>query len=137
MKGSLTISRVTGGREPEEIRIRITDESSRVQFVEMKMTPENFARCITGLGYVEGDFEVRDLHLVGSIGENKEELVRCEPPYGNEKKMAKARAAMRKMEVDGWRGCESDLRNHHRCSDDGVMVMFYRNVDAKTGKPIK
>jgi hypothetical protein len=65
MKGRITISRMTGGPAGPEIRIEFIDEISRVHFAQMVMTPEAFARCVTGQGEVEAELEVRQLDRVG------------------------------------------------------------------------
>ena len=48
MNMTVSIGRPSSG----EIRIEVMDESSRIRFLELKMTPHNFAEALTGLACV-------------------------------------------------------------------------------------
>ncbi|GAF90109.1 unnamed protein product, partial [marine sediment metagenome] len=58
MKGKITIGKVTCCETPEEdyISIRVEDEISSIEFVEVKMSLLDFAKVITGQGYVPMEF---------------------------------------------------------------------------------
>lgn len=61
MKALITISRTSNN----EVRIELMDRNSRIRFVEMTLTLEDYANVITGLGAVEGDIKYRNLEDVG------------------------------------------------------------------------
>ena len=48
------------------IRVKVTDEESRVVFLEMEFLPDEFMRALTGMGYTgAAKSEVRGLEYVG------------------------------------------------------------------------
>lgn len=57
----ITISRNSN----DKINITLFDESSRIQFFDGDMLPEDFTKVITGLGYQPIETEVRGLEHVG------------------------------------------------------------------------
>ena len=61
MIGALTISRDSRNT----VRITIMDRASGTRFVELHMTPNDFAMALTGLSHVDGDLAVRGLDTVG------------------------------------------------------------------------
>ena len=61
IKAELGISRNSSG----VITIRLADEASRVGFVEVSVTPEQFALAITGLCLSDVDVTCRGLDVVG------------------------------------------------------------------------
>ena len=61
IKAELGISRNSNG----VITIRLADEASRVGFVEVSLTPEQFALAITGLCLSDVDVTCRGLDVVG------------------------------------------------------------------------
>ncbi len=73
MKCSISITRNSAG----EIHIRIRDEASRIEFVDMQMTPHDFAVAITGLSDVKGDMSVRGLAFVGMEKVMEDRRIRC------------------------------------------------------------
>jgi hypothetical protein len=48
MKGDITICRTQSSHEGQFMSIRVTDEASRVVVVDLRMSLESFAKCITG-----------------------------------------------------------------------------------------
>lgn len=70
MKAKVSISHSSDGF----IRIRIRDESSRIEFAEIALTPEHFGNAVTGLSEQDGELEVRGLEWVGKtvVTENRE-----------------------------------------------------------------
>lgn len=60
-KGSITISRHSN----DTIVIELRDETSRVKFASLEMTPADFAMALTGLAAVPGVLKVSNLKLVG------------------------------------------------------------------------
>ena len=119
-------------------RLTITDESSRIQFVELKMTPEQFAFMISARVTTDLECEVYGLDGVGKVRESKTELVPFSP-YGSvskEVRLRAARQALEPFESDGWTGRIDDLFNGHRSAgrERGFqLVTFERLVDRKEG----
>lgn len=70
-KGQITISRPQFGNEEEVIRIVVRDEGSRTQFLEIDMTPEQFALALTGLSERPCKIEPFRLDTVGKIRESE------------------------------------------------------------------
>lgn len=137
LKGTLSISRISGGGEADEIRVTVRDESSGIEFVEARMSLEQFAQTMFGSRESECSFTLRGVDLVGSIAENKTELV----PYDlfkdrSEKAQAKA---LKPFEVDGWVARGTDISNNHYRTEVGgkphQAVVFFRHV-TKEGKPL-
>lgn len=126
--GKITISRYSQTYKDDGITIRITDDVSRVEFVEAHMGLADFAAAVTGLGQVPAQLELRGLDLVGMRAENKEEFVPA-LPGGKD-------ASLLPFLVDGWAARGGDYGNSHRGSQDhGYRVVFFRHVDPTTGKP--
>jgi hypothetical protein len=75
MKGKISIGKVTCSDTEDYVRVELTDESSSIQFVTAKMSLLNFAKVITGQGYLEIDYELRGLDKVGKKLEVKNEEV--------------------------------------------------------------
>jgi len=48
MKGYITICRTQSSHEGQFMSIRVTDDASRVAVVDLRMSLEEFAKCITG-----------------------------------------------------------------------------------------
>jgi hypothetical protein len=48
MKGDITICRTQSSHGGQFMSIRVTDDASHIGIVELKMSLEEFARCITG-----------------------------------------------------------------------------------------
>jgi hypothetical protein len=128
IKGQLTISRPSNGRGEEWITIEFRDEDAGVRFAQFRVSTADFARAITGLGYIPGEIEVGGLHLVGTKAENKTEFIECEPPYGDKAKKATLLKKIEALEVDGWKSRSGDWDNHHNYTRKGVSIVFFRNV---------
>lgn len=61
MRAEVTISRASD----DTVRIRITDEASRVEFAVLSLTVEQYGYAITGLSGQMAELEVRGLEHVG------------------------------------------------------------------------
>jgi len=66
----ITISRVRGSDDPY-IAVEITDDTSGMTFVCMKLALDAFAEAVTGLSCVHGSGEVNGLDRVGKKMEHK------------------------------------------------------------------
>lgn len=67
LKGQLSICMCSNGK----ISITIVDESSRVEFFDGEITPEEFGLAVTGLGARPIEFEARGMDKVGLKKESK------------------------------------------------------------------
>lgn len=136
-EGNIVITRHSGGRTDDDSRcitIAVQDKNSGIQFIEIELTPLEFARAIFG-HYTTCQFNLRGLDLVGCAYENKTENV----PYTRGVHAKPNRAAMQKalepFEVDGWRGDMDDLENHHRHVSAGVQRVTFRRY-LRDGVPV-
>ena len=59
----VTVSRASNDR----VYIRVEDETSRIEFLDVGMTLEDFGSLITGLAYRPASGEVRNLENVGKV----------------------------------------------------------------------
>lgn len=103
MDGKITISKTTDNRNNKQIRITIEDDASSINFVEGRMSLENFMEALTGLGFVDIDFEVRGLENIGKTREHKtvEIALGDNVGYGEERYTIAIQKA-KELEVDGW-----------------------------------
>lgn len=89
----LTISRVCNSKSSkEEIRIMLLDENSRVRVIDGILSLEDFAKAITGLGYVDVSVEVDtvDLFFVGKKKIIEERSIYCPLAYFSDKNLFSA-----------------------------------------------
>ena len=127
MNGKITISRTTGRKIGNTIRIIMEDDSSSINFLEAEMSMEDFTLALMGKGYIDCTFELNGIQNIGKILETKTELV---PLYNPARTTDEEReAALIPFEVDGWAARRSDIKNHHRFQKDTVSVSFSRFVD--------
>lgn len=127
--GTISIARQMGGEDDGCICIEVTDETSRVQFIEIKLTTAELGAALTGSSYRPCKFGLRCVEKVGMKAECKEENVHFTDQYlrGSALDSAKTRA-LKPFEVDGWIGRREDLGNGHRATKNGYMVHFDRHV---------
>lgn len=126
-KGNISISRWSSNREPYSgISITIEDESSGTTVLDLDMTPEAFGNAVTGLSSQPCEFDFHGENI-GKIREQKTEYVRWYDPGKTNSKQD----ALAPFEIDGWKGRESDLGNHHRRDpiSQKYSVNFTRFVD--------
>lgn len=121
----------------DRVSIRVQDEASRVQFLLVDLSLEDFARAVTAMHVSGASAEIRGLDLVGLRHEIKHEVVPFDCYGGDyDARAARASAALRAYEVDGWRGDVADLFNGHRTvRDEGQLVAFHRHV-REDGSPV-
>lgn len=134
MKGKLTITRISSNQadDGDRIRIRVEDETSGIEFIEVRLTPEALGLALTGLAYQECSYEFFGLENVGKRREVKTEIVTVS---GNGWQLTdeEKRQALAPFEVDGWTGNERDLSNHHKMAKGDskrFYVTFSRFVEA-------
>ena len=116
--------RSTGG---DYVSIEVGDEDAGVRIIEVHLSHEQYGRLVAGCGFVHCTASVNDSGLVGMQSEHKTELVPCE----HVSRDADKAAILAPFEVDGWKGNESDLGNHHCWKGSGYRVVFHRWVPKK------
>ena len=135
LPGKITVGRVRGSDESQPIRIEIIDTQSSVVVAEARLTLENFALALTGLGHVECEIEWRGVDRIGKVREFKTELIptpdnpwRTDPSRRTEENL---RAHVAPWEVDGWKAHWQDLHNSnkYRHEEKAYEVSFVRFVD--------
>lgn len=101
MKGKITITRQSSNKGDGVISISIRDELSHIEFVEAKISFNDFAEAITGLSFVDCDIMVNGLEKVGMQIERKTlEFEMPESSYNDRKDIAYQEAL--KLCDDGW-----------------------------------
>lgn len=69
--GKLTISRIYGGLRDNTIEVRMQDPLSVTEFVTAELSLEDFAKAVTGQGFVDCTLELHGLDRVGKKRETK------------------------------------------------------------------
>ncbi len=130
-KGKISISR-PHGHNCDYIQIRVKDVNSLVPFVDVQIKYADFTRALTGQGEIDCEFETRWLDLLGTIRENKTEVVLIPArKTRNERSVNRQiiRNAIAAHEVNGWRGDDDDAKNFHRyVRDDKESGGKYFNI---------
>lgn len=135
MKGKISISRYMNSRNmPEPITITIDDESSGTMLLHVSMSLENFALIMTGMSFVDCNYELGAIKHAGKIREYKTEYVMLPHDwYRLTKEELMGYAA--EHEIDGWMlHNPGDLGNHHRLvkgTFGTYEVGYVRFVDPK------
>ena len=101
IEAAITISRIHGGIDDKRISIEIRDKASGIQFVDAEMSLEDFAACITGLGYCSLDAEVRGLQYVGKQAVTESRRIEYTGPKTHDRKKL-ADWLVLKAKEDGW-----------------------------------
>lgn len=65
MNKKIEVAVSIGRNSRDEVHIRIEDRASSVEFVDVSMSYEEFAKALTGLSMVDATAEVRSLEVVG------------------------------------------------------------------------
>lgn len=140
MNGHISILRVNSSHEGNFIEIQVTDRSSGVRFLEVRMSLSDFAMAITQAGHQPCEFEVRGLEVLGKVRETKREVVPYEysPDGRGPQAEAMARAAIAQFEEDGWKGEVRDYFNSNNSvtlpdGSNGRRVTFIRYIDSEGG----
>lgn len=132
MKGNIIITHTTGQSDNRTVRITVGDEASQIEFLEVRLTLEEFGTLLTGGREVDCEFKLKGAEKVGMISQNKEEIVPVpkEVRYSTDREGALSAKLLAPFEVDGWKARKGDLFNHHRQTEDGYRVVFFRHVPA-------
>lgn len=123
-KGRMAISRTNSTRGPDMIRMTVTDNKSGEQFLEIRLSLEDFSRVVTGM-MLDIDMDLRHENL-GKTREHKYEDVPFDRLSATDEEVDEALAH---FEVFGWKADRSDMTNHHRrVGRFAQRVSFTRHV---------
>lgn len=123
MEAKISITRNSN----DEISVVITDGSSGLRVIDVRMSPHDFAMCLTGLAFCPASYSFAPKQFtidnIGKKREVKEVFVDRPEVYGKEEKR---NIVLKRIEesgelVDGWMihsdGCDSNQNgNMHRAS---------------------
>ncbi len=122
---SIQASAFSSNMEPDGVMVRVRDEASRTEVLEVRLAFEEWGKVVSGRTG-EGAAELRPA-AAGKIHEHKTERV---PFDWSDRSEVSAMKALEPFEVDGWRGMPADLTNHHKRDGQGFQrVTFHRYVD--------
>jgi len=129
MKGNISIAKVTclGIPEKDHISIRIEDELSAIEFVEVKISLLDFAKAITGQGCIPVEYELNGIERVGMKYESKTIEV-CIPSAAHSYGLTDTDidTSVHAYEIDGWVGNRDDCKNHHNLVKTAMTHQVYR-----------
>lgn len=133
MKGKLTIS-TEGGKL---LRLILEDAASEIEFLDIKITSEDFIMALTTRPDRDCVFELRGLEYVGKRREWKKETVTVPGKYGDPITHEMKIEAIRPFCVDGWLCQSLDLIGNHHYSkgDRAYEVVFVRFVESEATDP--
>ena len=119
MKARVTISRDSS----DHVNIRIVDNASRIQFVEVSLSVEQYGYLITGLSEQECEMQVRGLDKVGKHRVSESRTIFC--PIRSYNKETLVQWLVDNAQEEGWTldtylGSQSSIK--HR--EDGVMLQY-------------
>lgn len=129
LPGRISIGRIYGGGEENEIRVEIEDEVSHTLVLEFKLTLEDYAKLLTGLSHVPGRMNWYGGERVGWKHEVKSVIVPFKTDgiadwyrMTDEERHAQpsVKAALAPFEVDGWIARVDDLFNSKRTVRDKI-----------------
>lgn len=111
MPGKLSIGHPTPGND---VVIKLIDESSYCQILEIRVPLETFARALMGHSHLDCVYDLTAMNA-GKARESKTEIVRVPKKYIHSLRDDDVKAKLLKpFEVDGWRDYQNDLGNHHK-----------------------
>lgn len=133
LDGKIDIKHRKGGT----VQITVRDVKSRVEFIEIEMSWEEFCRAVmTNLADRPCTFELVGVELVGKTKQSKIVSVVVENlPFSSDERIAIAKNVATPHEVDGWKadaGWVSRSRDGVSHNGDGTSTLnipFYRWVD--------
>jgi hypothetical protein len=138
LQGKLTIGKSTQSHGDPFIHIEVTDEKSRINFLRLEISLEEFAQALFSLACRPCTFTLIGTDHVGWTVENKSVWVAYPKGYGSDF-IEEMRPLVAPYCVDDWDVSDYDLQfNGHRCKDGKMEVPIFRYVqepaDAKRRK---
>ena len=107
-------------------QIELEDRDAGLHLFCADITAEDVANLLVGNRAIEFEADFRGADKIGTILENKTELVECDFSVGGRQS-----EILEPYEVDGWKARSGDLGNYHRRQPTGYCVVFFRNVPKK------
>lgn len=119
MKAKVSISRDSSDR----VNIRIQDCASRIQFVELSLSVEDYGYLITGLSNQEAEMEVRGLENVGKRSVTEPRVILC--PVKSYSKEVLQQWLLDYAQEEGWTidtylGSQGSITH----KEDGVLLSY-------------
>jgi hypothetical protein len=131
-KGRITISSVNSSLSDDYINISVTDKVSGTEVVHVKLSHEDFARALTGQGYIPAELQVFKSDNFGKKLEVRtiNVPVKLSAYGGND--ISLLQEAAKPFEKNGWKLQDSEI-NSRRYDREGGMYSstFYRHVEIK------
>lgn len=129
MKGHISIGKVTVcGTGEQYMKITVEDELSGIEFLSADMSLEDFAKALTGQGFMPTEYELRGLENIGKECQHKTVLM----PHSFDASDEDIDEAIGKHEVDGWIGHREDYKNHHNWKDGKVQIRYNRWIEKES-----
>jgi len=100
IKAKVTISRSTSNFADDVINLRISDEKSSIEFVDLKISLSDFALAITGLSSISAQGEVRGLERIGKERVYESRSINC--PIKSYNKEILREWLEKNAQEDGW-----------------------------------
>lgn len=130
MRASVIASRVISSHEDDFFQIHVDDVVSGVWVCRLKLTAEQFAKCVTG-SVVECDVDYGPLEKIGLVHEHKTERVDLNISVYDIDFRTRLQIAIKSFEVDGWVAQIHERPNHHRFYNGKYAVDFDRWVESE------
>ena len=111
MNGKIIISYVTCNTEDDYVSLRVEDETSRIEFLSVNLSPEQYGMLLSASRHVDCTFDLRGVDRVGMIAENDTVDVNVANYCTTDE--VEIKCIKRDVEVDGWGIREGDLQNSH------------------------
>ena len=135
LKGRITISRYASTADEGSIHIIVEDKLSGCRTIDVTISMLDYAKLITGQGYIDCDFDFIDSGFIGMTRESKHILLSrpADSIYdrGEEIRYYEENV-LPEHEIDGWKVRMKDIFNcHNYAADNKVEVLFERWVKSE------
>lgn len=124
LEGKITISRPQFGDGRELITLRFTDELSRGRFLEVRMSPRDFAMAVTGLSEMPCSLLAESLETVGLKKITEDRVCVC--PLRSYDRQALELWLIQNAKEEGWTiNPYLGSQNSRTTNSDGQTVLRY------------
>lgn len=98
---SIRISRTTSSQKPyDSMTIIVTDDASHLNVLEMRLSMEDFAKCITGMSLHSIPAEIEEGDFRTALGKERQTKTEHIPVFKRD--FSKVQKAAKLYEKDGW-----------------------------------
>jgi hypothetical protein len=124
LKGNFSLHKTSSNVEEHHnvITIEVEDDTSHTRAVEIRLPLLSFTNALFGSSYLDCEYVINrttpGLHFVHETRVVFLPKPTTHEPYNRERDRARAEAALKPYETDGWRGRADDLLNMHRRNSD-------------------